>query len=317
MAIRLALVGVPPVWANEISCLRIRGAEISIAIESEREHVGRLPGTPIVADSVDALFADYVDAFDAVVVGVPDAEVAAGTIVAARNVHKAVAAPVEMIVHPEMRELVSTWDQHSPSLMLTGSHRYVPSLRVIQQTIADGQLGDPGLVRVHRWQPMEAIDPDPRQRLLKEIDVAVWLFDGLPNSVYAVGSSLEDNFVQVHLGFPQGGMAILDFAALPEGDSYCSVSLIGSTGAAYADDHHNRQLVFRGGPAQASATGEGDFDHWGELQEFVDAVAADRVPAMTCKHGLAVARVVDAAHTSWQTRESQVLVDGEYRPAQL
>ena len=47
-------------------------------------------------------------------------------------------------------------------------------------------------------------------------------------------------------------MAILDFTdSLPAGEGYRSLCLIGSKGAAYADDHRNRNLFFTGGAPKA------------------------------------------------------------------
>ena len=44
-------------------------------------------------------------------------------------------------------------------------------------------------------------------------------------------------YVHVHLGFPEGGMALMDDAqTLSGGDGCFSLSMIGSTGAAYAND---------------------------------------------------------------------------------
>ena len=46
---------------------------------------------------------------------------------------------------------------------------------------------------------------------------------------------------------------MLDFThSLPAGEGYRSLSLIGSQGAAYADDHRNRNLFFDGGAPKAS-----------------------------------------------------------------
>ena len=59
---------------------------------------------------------------------------------------------------------------------------------------------------------------------------------------------------------------------LPEGDGYFSLSLIGSAGAAYADDHHNTQLLYAGGHAAALKTGESEFEELAQLQEFVNAI---------------------------------------------
>ncbi|MEC8690236.1 MAG: hypothetical protein VX016_01635, partial [Verrucomicrobiota bacterium] len=56
----------------------------------------------------------------------------------------------------------------------------------------------------------------------------------------------------VHLGFKCGGMALIDFTnSLPDGDNYESLCLIGAKGAAYADDHRNRNLFFNGGAPEA------------------------------------------------------------------
>ena len=47
-------------------------------------------------------------------------------------------------------------------------------------------------------------------------------------------------------------MALIDFTnSLPDGDNYESLCLIGSKGAAYADDHRNRNLFFNGGAPEA------------------------------------------------------------------
>ena len=46
---------------------------------------------------------------------------------------------------------------------------------------------------------------------------------------------------------------MLDFTdSLPSGEGYHSLCLIGSRGAAYADDHRNRNLLFAGGAPKAS-----------------------------------------------------------------
>ena len=63
----------------------------------------------------------------------------------------------------------------------------------------------------------------------------------------------------VHLGFPDGGMAVLDVTtALPDGEGYWSLQLIGADGAVYADDQHNMQLLYAGGSPAARLTSTGD-----------------------------------------------------------
>jgi predicted dehydrogenase len=148
--------------------------------------------------------------------------------------------------------------------------RYLPSRRLIRQQLDAGKLGEPGLVRLHRWAPAERDGS-----ALRDLDLVMWYFGKPPNLVYAVQHV-------VHLCFPGGGMALLDQArGLPAGDRYDSLAVICSSGAAYADDHQNMQLLYRGGSPKAVRTDEG-IQQWSALlQEFVDSIAGqDSNPVM-------------------------------------
>lgn len=79
----------------------------------------------------------------------------------------------------------------------------------------------------------------------------------------------------LHLGFPQGGMALVELAG-SEGDSYETLSVIGAKGAAYMDDHHNAQLLLCDGSARAAVTSEHEAGAIAELQEFVGAIGGGR-----------------------------------------
>ena len=75
-------------------------------------------------------------------------------------------------------------------------------------------------------------------------------------------------------------MALIDYASrFPEGDGYQSLSVIGSAGAAYVDDHQNMQLLFRGGRSQAVRAEESGRRHSAALQE--------RVASLQAGHGVA------------------------------
>ena len=88
------------------------------------------------------------------------------------------------------------------------------------------------------------------------LDLANWLFGTPPDRVYA--RAAEPGYLQVHLGFSGGGMALIDVSDdLPPGDGYRSVTVIGSDGAGYADDHRNRNLVFGGGRRGRPQSGRG------------------------------------------------------------
>ena len=191
-------------------------------------------------------------------------------------------------------------------LMPGGSARFAPAIEVTRKSLENGELGDPGLVRIHRWQPA---DPPGVARLtivqglLRDIDLALEVFQGLPTEVYAISRTVqaesEADYLQVHLGFAKGGMALLDQShALPDGDGYFSFSVLGSTGAAYADDHPNRQLVFAGGHPGAPVTANRELGLLAELQDFCSAILSRRTPRVTVEDWVAAARVAEAVEHS-------------------
>lgn len=174
--------------------------------------------------------------------------------------------------------------------------RYLPSRRLVRDQLA-GRLGDPGLIRLHRWEPPGHPAGGLPNPLLRDLDTVLWLAGRFPDRVFAVGT--VGGFVQVHLGFPGGGMALLDYTdRLPPGDDYRSLSVIAFSGAAYADDHQNTQLVYRGGHPQAVRTDERSGVLAAVAQEFVDAVAAGRDLSAGAAEWRAVFAVADAVTRS-------------------
>ena len=163
--------------------------------------------------------------------------------------------------------------------------RGLPSRRLIHDELRGSKVGVPGLTRILRWEAAGAnrtLDaaslPAP---LVRDLELVLWLTQESPNLVYAVerhGGEAGDtatSTIQVHLGFADGGMALVDYAdSLPPGDGYQSLSVICSSGALYADDHSNRQLAFRGGPPQATPTDEGLLPLVNLIQQFVDGLSS-------------------------------------------
>jgi predicted dehydrogenase len=200
------------------------------------------------------------------------------------------------------RQLLEAVSAHrgAGTLAVINPDRYLPSRQLLRQQLDAGRLGEVGLVRVHRWESAGDHRAEPlglTVPLLRDLDLVCWLFGRQPDRVYAVGQP-ERCFVQVHLGFPGGGMALVDYSGgLPAGDGYQSVTVIGSTGAAYADDHQNMQLVYRGGRPQAVRTEEAARQLATLVQEFVDALQAGRDPAGSvtpwCQLGNAVVRSLE------------------------
>lgn len=184
-------------------------------------------------------------------------------------------------------------------LMIGGTLRYLPSQQVLKQRLDGGKLGEPGLLRAHRWHAGNGTGAAPAWQDLAApyLDLANWLFDDCPERVYARASGAD--YAQIHLGFRAGGMALIDVSAgLPPGDGYRSVSVIGSAGAGYADDHHNRALLFGGGDPAARDPGEGNHDLAAELADFSAAIAERRAPSVTVSDARAALSVAEAAAAS-------------------
>ena len=151
------------------------------------------------------------------------------------------------IIDSSVLEELNITCQKAPVQLMVASHlRFSPAFQQICNSLETGQLGEPGVVRIHRWLP--SAKGDMLARLTDEIDLAIGMFGVRPNTVYGFSNGDEESYVHAHLGFPDGGMALIDVSlTLPPGDDYYSFSLIGSDGSAYADDHHNVHLMYAGG----------------------------------------------------------------------
>lgn len=245
--IRLGLVGKPEktaFWANLAT--RIQACEVSTT-----------------ANSIETALADDPD-LDAVVLDSPvDAILAANA-----GRHVLVSAPVGESLD-EAGSVVDACSRAGVKLSLCQTLRYLPANQIVRDRLTSGKLGEPGLLRVHRW----SADPDSSlaKVLYGDIDLSIHFFGTNPSCIYAIHRG-EGRYIQVHLGFPGGGMAVLDFSSgLPGGRGYDSLSLIGSRGAAYADDHYNTHLLYAGGNPTALISDAGS-GHLMELQAFMDAI---------------------------------------------
>jgi predicted dehydrogenase len=265
--------------------------------------------------------------FDAVVVRVPLAE-RAGAIrtAAAAGKHVLVEAPIAATA-AATQSLVDDCRAATVSLGIGGTRRFRPSCQAIVDRLAEGKLGEPGLLRIHRWSaggtPPEAAMTLAEQTFA-DIDLSLSLFAALPTSLYAIGhaGATAPNghpsmppYLQVHCGFAMGGMALFDFVtSLPPGKNYDSLSLIGSAGAAYADDHHNTHLLFCGGDPRALVSHDEHLQVIGEWQAFVDAVVAQRPPPVGGSDCHAGQQVIDALALSLSTNRPVHARGTNYEP---
>ncbi len=187
-----------------------------------------------------------------------------------------------------LRGFAATATQAGVQFAVFNPDRYLPSRQLIRQQLDAKKLGRPGLVRMYRWESsVEESSNGNRQPLPAafslDLDLALWLVGLSPNVVFATearpaaASGIPGRTIQVHLGFPSGPMAMLACSsALPPGDDYRSLSVIGSSGAAYADDHQNMQLIYRGRHPQAIRAEEGIRQWVNIAQDFVDALSSTR-----------------------------------------
>ncbi|MBI3467651.1 MAG: Gfo/Idh/MocA family oxidoreductase [Planctomycetes bacterium] len=298
---------------------RIRNARFTAVANRDAriaERTARLLGAEIWTDGYKELLAGHSAAFDAVLIHSTNRSHELHCRSAAQaGKHILVESPL-CLSSEAARSVLDECGRSGVRLMVGQVARFWPSLHTVKESLDAGRLGQPGLLRIHRWESLPSrssselshraeSDGGTLCELIREIDLACWLFGHRPTDVYAVGrrqphTQLDDwDYVQLHLGFPEGGMALVDYSrTLPSGDGYYSLSMLGSAGAAYADDHHNMQLLFGVGHPSALLTGQGDKPLLSQLQEFIHAVEENREPPISGTDGLAAIQVSEAAAES-------------------
>ena len=197
------------------------------------------------------------------------------------------------------------------TLMAGQTWRFRPSQAAIKKSLDDGSLGAPGLLRVHVWQgSRRATEALVMNDGVQALDLATWLFSVPPTEIYAVG---RPGYAQIHCGFPAGGMAVIDCTnAIAAGGEYFSSSVVAATGAAYADDHHNRNLLFGDGAPRALDAGEGSFAQIAQLAEFVAAIQQRRLPAVSGADGKLSLELAEAALVSLRNERPVARTAGGY-----
>ena len=285
---------------------QVRVVAVADADEPARRHAAELLGASGQAAALGALLAGGTECDGVLVDGAPDARLADARTALQHGKHVLLALPAASGAE-EVRGLADEFRAAGACLMVGGTLRFLPSQRVLKQRLEAGALGTLGLLRAHRWRgggsaagaDLSAAD---RCRALSVpyLDLANWLFAAPPDRVYA--RAAEPGYLQIHLGFSGGGMALIDVSDdLPPGDGYRSVTVIGSDGAGYADDHRNRNLVFGGGDAAAREPGEGNLNLVAELEEFVAASSGGRAPQVAGADAAAALQVAAAAASSAAT----------------
>ena len=323
--VRMALIGcganAAPYLAAAQQLPETAITAVADADPAQVERAARTAGAATRAGTLDELLDGAAETFDAVIVTTPAATHAA-------LVQRAAQAGKHVLVEPPLASTAGEAQQIAAGraagvrLMLAHPARFQADHRAVKESLDDGELGRPGLLRIHQW--FSATDGSERAAHagLAALDLALWMFGGLPTHVYAVARPTQTTdltaaeYVQVHLGFAGGGMALIDLAhTLPTGDGYDSLTLIGSLGAAYADTHHNVQLLYGGGHAQAVQTEPDESVAALVLAEFAAAIAEQREPAVTGADGHAALLVAAAVESSVAAATAMTLTEGCYERA--
>ena len=295
--IRLALIGSSEkakIYAGLST--RLHRATWTVFAPLDSGDLSKAFGSLAKVTTIDDLFSQKLDDFDAVVVDA-DADVAERIAKEAMNLSK----PALVGMLGQGAETIG-----AGNVLLMPAHpwRFIPSIQAVRRSVDTGKLGAPGLLRIHRWLPLSKIKSTTIERILPDIDLACWFFNEVPDSVWSLQSAVNDAYIQFHLGFTNGGMAMIDLAAsLPSGGDYYSLTMIGEKGAAYADDHHNMNLLYSGGQPSAIRSNQGHAELVHQLQEFVDVIDGKYEQTVSLADTICAVQVVDQVLESANTRE--------------
>ena len=291
--IRLAVNGPVEVW--DAVSVRLRGATIASCYD---------PGGRSLSP----------EAFDALLIVEPDQAALSAVNQALAHQKPVLITPSPALSLDVLEQFTQAARQLGVPLVIANPDRYLPSRQLIQQQLSSGKLGRPGLIRIHRWEARGGLTQTPTGipvPLLLEMDLAAWLMGGDPDLIYATSPApparpvSHGQTIQVHLGFPEGGMVLIDYSsALPPGDGYRYLSVMGSLGAAYADDQQNRQLLYQGQHAHAVAATEGLSACVNLAQDFVDSLGAGRDQSPSLLAWTRAVRMGQAVERSLSTRQA-------------
>ncbi|MFM2096393.1 MAG: hypothetical protein RIS70_3517 [Planctomycetota bacterium] len=328
--LRLGLHGVDPDKAKELAQCTTRLPELCLTavidpVERRRQQTSSIVQASLVADSWSQLTGEQRDSIDAVYFDGPlyDRRTEVDRVIADRK-HVLISAPGEFDVH-EIERLYAKAREQRVTLGIRNLLPHRPSYVAVKESLESGKLGSPSLLRLNDWRAALKCSTDPTanideshsmrdawsqfwQGVAENLEVALWIFGIEPNEIFATSRpspsdgrdvALSDRcYVQVHLGFPNGGMALIGVAnTLPPGDEYRSLTLIGSSGAAYADDHHQTQLLYRGGLPTAARTSESCVAETSLLRDFLSEVRNETTDSVATPigrfpDGMTVARIV-------------------------
>ena len=124
---------------------------------------------------------------------------------------------------------------------------------------------------------------------------------------------LSSDYTQIHLGFSNGGMALIDYSKnLPKGSGYNFTSMVGSKGAIYFDDHQNINLAFKGGHPEGLNLDYGNDALRDQIQNFIDTLRDDQESETQFEEVFLNFKVIKAVEHSLTSGKSSKLENDEY-----
>ena len=291
--IRLAIGGVcEPAGDSLVSLNQLMGARIVALVDSSssgskhvnQDQLSRAIGAGISVESWQDLFENHAAEFDAVACFSPTLGSTVATSALSHQKSFLVRGPIDPEpIDREMQQQDET-SAASHAGMVVWPLREHPYQQAVYSELKSGDLGQPGLLRIHHWKPgvwHQNNDNFVSQGVMDELDVACWLMDAWPETIFA--TTIPGNErplvrgVQVHLGFPEGAMAVIDCVSQndePQPAYYC-LNLIGSRGAAYADDHRNTNLLLHRGETCGLVLHQDPGMILDQLQRFVTTIQGE------------------------------------------
>jgi len=287
---------------------RLRGVTCTAVVHADadiRQQSADELQTVYQSASLADLLSKHADEFDAVIIHGSVASRAKQARQAASTGKNVLLAGPPAINRDELQSVSEACRAADVRLMIASALRCRPSIAALKAALDSGKLGLPGLLRCHAWYPQTAGEDDfSWMSAMRLLELAVWIFGKSPTELFATTNQFSHDaawpdYIQLHLGFPDHGMALLSSATtLPGTAAYETVSLIGSTGAAYADDHAQQQLLLRSQSTAAVQSGERIPTLVAQLREFQHRVTERRDPPGEIKLSFAAFDLLAAARQS-------------------
>ncbi len=310
----LAFVGSEPEAARYGSIInRIDGARwfAFVPLSGSQSSVGKDSlGVSVEEESIEALLENHPEDVDGIVIHAPSRFLQGAVKTGCQAGKPVLAGPLLARKGKEIDAFITELEQGL--LMPACPWRFVPAIQSVKASIEAGKLGEIGLIRMHRWNSADT-SIDLSDRIIPAIDIATWFFGEQPVKIFSLGSDSKKDYIQLHLQFENNGMVVIDdTSALPEGGEYFSLTVIGGTGAAYADDHRNMNLVIDGVYPHAVRTGQGNIDIASQLQAFVNTVRDEMRPPLSQQDISNVLQVWDAVQEAMAANQVAVWKGGRY-----